>query len=484
MRSVVSGSGRLATRTRDFFALDDEWSRPGRGIERRDAVLTGVSLLVSLLVLELMRGLGSLEPLEQTPWQQRLLVTVIALPLLVRRRWPLLTVVGASIGYWAIATYTPLMASLLSTQVCYFLVVLGAVAWARSRRDMAGVVGAVVALMFLWLAWGLAVGNVVQEYVRTEDIDGWHLPTAFSAVGMAFVINVLFFGGAVIGGQTLWRAARQRTRLQDQASTIARQSAELQERAVVEERLRIARELHDVVAHHVSGMGVQAGAARRVLHRSPEQAEQALVDIEDASRGAVTQMRDLLGTLRAMDGAAGGGERRGDAGAEEEVGEGAGSTVPRAPEPGLGGLADLVEARSRQGLEVSLEVVEERAGDLDRVPPAVGHSLYRTTQEALTNVTRHSTARRARVAVRVGSGRAEVEVTDDGRPRGASGGSGMGHLGIRERAASHHGTVEIGPRPMGGYRVRMRVPVRPVDGAGDGTADGAGAPSGRVGERV
>ena len=94
------------------------------------------------------------------------------------------------------------------------------------------------------------------------------------------------------------------------------------------------------------------------------------------------------------------------------------------------------------------------------VPAAVGHSLYRTVQEALTNVTRHSTARHARVAIRVQAGHIEVEVTDDGRPRGTgSSGTGMGHLGLRERAASHQGVVEIGPRPMGGYRVRLRIPL-------------------------
>ena len=113
----------------------------------------------------------------------------------------------------------------------------------------------------------------------------------------------------------------------------------------------------------------------------------------------------------------------------------------------------------RSGFAMMLSV-EEDAGALGRVPDAIGHSLYRTAQEALTNVTRHSTARAARVTVRVDASSAEVEVTDDGRPRPGTSGTGMGQLGIRERISSHHGAVEMGPRPLGGYRVRARIPLR------------------------
>ena len=112
------------------------------------------------------------------------------------------------------------------------------------------------------------------------------------------LINVVYFGGAIIGGQAAWRAALQRDRLAEQARTIDAQATSLQRQAVVEERLRIARELHDVVAHHVSVIGIQAAAARRVLRRDAEAAEAALRSVETSSREAVTQMRELLGTLR------------------------------------------------------------------------------------------------------------------------------------------------------------------------------------------
>lgn len=422
-----------------FFALDDDWERPGGTISRGDALFTLTVVALSLFVLELMRALGSLVEIDVPVWQQWLLTAIPGLFLLTRRRAPLITVCAATLAYWAIATYEPLMASLLSTQVAYFLVVLGGVAWARNRRTMAGVYGVIIFAMFLWLVWGVAVGQATSDMVLAVDPDAW-IPATIAAPLMLSVINILYFGGAVLGGQVAWRSARQRLGLQEQTETIREQAGQLREAAVVEERLRIARELHDVVAHHVSGIGVQAAAARRVLDKDPEAAKGALARIEGGSRDAVTQMRGLLGTLR--------------------MGEGPTSEDTTAPEPTLADVADLVAERNGAVLAVTHDVVEDAPGDLDAVPTAVGHSLYRTAQEALTNVVRHSTAQRARVTVRVGARHAEVEVTDDGRPRPGTSGTGMGQLGIRERVSSHGGAVEIGPRPLGGYRVRARIPLQ------------------------
>ncbi|QBF44891.1 sensor histidine kinase [Janibacter limosus] len=422
-----------------FFALDDDWERPGGTISRGDALFTLTVVALSLFVLELMRALGSLVEVDRPIWQQWLLTAIPALFLLTRRRYPLLTAAAASLAYWAISSYEPLMASLLSTQVSYFLVVLGGVAWARNRRTMAGVYGVILFAMFLWLVWGFAVGQATTGMVGSPDPEAWIAPTIAAPV-MLSIINILYFGGAVIGGQAAWRSARQRAGLRTQTETIREQTGQLREAAVVEERLRIARELHDVVAHHVSGIGVQAAAARRVLDKDPEAAKGALLRIEGGSRDAVTQMRGLLGTLR--------------------MGEAPAPDTDHAPEPTLADVVGLVAERDGTALTVTHEVVEDSPGDLDAVPTAIGHSLYRTAQEALTNVVRHSSAQRARVTVRVGDRHAEVEVTDDGRPLPGSSGSGMGQLGIRERVSSHHGTVEIGPRPLGGYRVRARIPLR------------------------
>ena len=423
----------------EFFALDDDWVRPGGTVSRGDALFTLAVVAASLFVLELMRALGGLVEIDAPRWQQWLYTAVPALFLLTRRRFPLATAIGASIAYWAISTLEPLMASLLSTQIAYFLVILGGVAWARSRRAMAAVYAVVLFLMFLWLVWGIAVGQVLSDMVEASDPDAW-IPATIAAPLMLGVINILYFGGAVLGGQVAWRSARQRAHLEQQTVTIREQTERLRESAVIDERLRIARELHDVVAHHVSGIGVQAAAARRVMDRDPEAAKGALARIEGGSRDAVTQMRGLLGTLRM---------RESPAAADDH-----------APEPTLGDIAEMAQARSGSGLTVVHEVVEAREGDVAAVPASIGHSLYRTAQEALTNVTKHSTARTARVTVRVDGEHAEVEVTDDGRPRPGTSGTGMGQLGIRERVQSHHGIVEIGPRPLGGYRVRARIPLR------------------------
>ena len=230
----------------------------------------------------------------------------------------------------------------------------------------------------------------------------------------------------------------------EQASTIRDQSDTLRRRAVTDERLRIARELHDVVGHHVSVIGIQAAAARRVIDRDPEAAATALGDIERSSREAVTQMRSLLGTLR-------------------DLGEEAGERDGRAPEPGVSDLPALAAERTASGLVTAYDEVESSPGAAQQLPGPLGLSLYRVAQEALANTTRHSTARSARIVLRVedrtASPYAEVEVLDDGRPRGATSGSGLGHLGMRERAAGMRGEVEIGPRPTGGYRVRVRVPL-------------------------
>ena len=228
-----------------------------------------------------------------------------------------------------------------------------------------------------------------------------------------------------------------------QAEKLETQALELQRQAVIEERLRIARELHDVVAHHVAVIGVQAAAAGRMLRRDPGIAEQSLRSIESSSREAVAQMRGLLGTLRAADG------------------------EDRMPEPGLTDLHSLVEHSRAPGFDVEFDVVEDPELTLADVPGPIGLSLYRTVQEALANVRRHSTANRAQVSVRVSSepqprfthGFAEVEVIDEGRPRSGTSGTGLGLLGVRERLSAHGGISEIGPRVTGGYRVRVRLPL-------------------------
>jgi signal transduction histidine kinase len=436
---MPSTSQRVLT----WFGVDDEWERPRPGLGRQDVVLASSVAAISLLALELVRSAGGFEHTDVPVWAQWLAVASGAALLLGRRRWPLAVALLAA-GHMFVAGVTmPQVMGQASLQIVYFLALLSGVAWARDRRAMVITVSVIVLFMFAWIGWQFAVGSAAQEWVDeevgTERIGLF--PQIPAAVAITLVVNAIYFGGAIVGGGVSWRAARQRHWLQEQATTIAGQASRLREQAVIDERLRIARELHDVVAHGVSAMGIQAGAARRVLDRDPDAARTALANVEEASRDAVAQMRGLLGTLRE-------GETRGPGEA-------------RTTDAGVGDLPGLVAEVGNQGLSVSLDVVEAQPDAADRLPRGIGLAVYRTVQEALTNVRRHSTADAVSVVVRVdeSAAYAEVEVVDNGRPRHGTSGSGLGQLGIRERAATHDGQVDIGPRVTGGYRVRVRYPL-------------------------
>jgi signal transduction histidine kinase len=249
-------------------------------------------------------------------------------------------------------------------------------------------------------------------------------------------INIVYFFGAIAWGLVSYRNAHQRQLLVEQADALRREQERNAERAVAEDRLRIARDLHDAVAHHVTGIGIQAAAARHVLDRDPASSRTALAAIEQSSRSAVHEMHQIVGLLRD----------------EHEPAS--------ARSPGIAGLSTLaLDAESDQ-----LTVHYREVGDPFDVPDPVGTSLFRTAQEALTNVRRHSTAREAEMVLRyvdTADRSVEVEVLDAGSPVLARDASrrGFGLQGLRERAAVHDATVDIGPRPEGGFRVRVRFPV-------------------------
>jgi signal transduction histidine kinase len=203
--------------------------------------------------------------------------------------------------------------------------------------------------------------------------------------------------------------------------------------AVVEERARIARELHDAIAHNVSMMVVQAGAERRVLDGTNGSTKEVLVTIERIGRGALTEMRRLVGMLRS------------DAG------------DPLAPQPGLDDLPALVERVREAGLPVELHV----DGDRRELPVGIELSAYRIVQEALTNALKHAGRAQASVHVRYGRDSLELEIVDDGagaQAPVASGGHGL--VGMRERVALYGGRLDAGRRPTGGFGVRVLLPTR------------------------
>ncbi|TWP38165.1 sensor histidine kinase [Leekyejoonella antrihumi] len=432
----------MRDRVASFFGIGDTWRRPlPEHWLRNDLIIAVGFLIFAALGIELSRSTYQLTKTVQPIWLQYLPLVIGAAILVWRRRLPLTVMLlcGANMFITGI-TMSEVMLGVI-VQFLYLYGFFSAVAWGHPRRRTAVAAALLVLFMFGWIAYQFIAGGPNLDQVHALDRAGTKglLTATAASIIYSYLVNSIYFGGAVLGGAAAWRNARQHASLADQASTIASQSEQLQEQAVVAERLRIARELHDVVAHHVSVIGVQAGAARRVLDKNPAAAEGALSTIEASSRSAVGEMRNLLGTLRAS-------QTCGD----------------RAPEPGFPDIATLIEQFRVAGMHVDLQFVDDTPALTDDVPPAVGLGLYRTTQEALANVRRHSTSRSATVCIRLGRERgrayAEAEVLDAGRLRPGMHGTGLGLLGIQERVVAHGGVAEIGPRATGGYRVRVRLP--------------------------
>jgi signal transduction histidine kinase len=313
------------------------------------------------------------------------------------------------------------------------------------------------------VTYGHGIGMVVALYTVASACERRRAIPAFVAVTLGvlalltagalwapqpitadlFFVNLLIIGFTWALGDNLRTRRAYTAELEDRAARLERQREADTQAAAADERARIARELHDVVAHHVSVMAVQAGAARRVAATQPERAREAIESIEGTARLALTELRRLLGVLRRGDGAAG-----------QET------AAVLAPQPGLDELEALAEQTRVAGLRVDL-VIE---GQPRPLPAAVDLSAYRIVQEALTNTLKHARAVKARVRVRYGPRELELTVVDDGRgivDQAELAGGGHGLVGMRERVALFGGELEVGPRPGGGLRVAARLPFEP-----------------------
>jgi signal transduction histidine kinase len=224
------------------------------------------------------------------------------------------------------------------------------------------------------------------------------------------------------------------TQAEERAASLERTRTAEARQAVVEERNRIAREMHDVLAHSVSMMVVQAEAGPVVVERDPQRAIQAFDAISATGRSALTELRRLLGVLRE---------------------DGAG---PLAPQPGIAQLSELVDAVRAAGIDVAWTPLADRP----ETPPALDLAVYRIVQEALTNVVKHAGPARVVLSVEVAGDRVRIDVADDGLGGSPAGSAGRGLVGMRERAAAVGGTVTAGPGPGGGWRVTAELPLAPV----------------------
>jgi signal transduction histidine kinase len=278
-------------------------------------------------------------------------------------------------------------------------------------------------------AYSVAARRPVREVVAAATLIGVVLvglavvATGFGASSV--LASLLGFSAAIFVGWTM-QARRDRIVVLESEQTHAAM------RAAADERLRIAQELHDVVAHSLGVIAVQAGVGMTVIDSDPEEARRAFENISRTSRSSLAEIRGVLGMVRNASGA-----------------------PTYTPAPGLGDVRRLAQEMTAAGLEVDVTV----DGDIRGVPPGVELAAYRIVQEALTNTLRHAHAHRARVRLDGAKGLLCIEVVDDGR--GASGGqNGGGHglVGMRERAAVYGGSLDAGPAAGGGFRVTARLP--------------------------
>ncbi|MTE24660.1 sensor histidine kinase [Microbacterium sp. ZXX196] len=365
---------------------------------------------------------------------------LIALPFVVRRRFPIAVAIVVNVVY--IVGMEAGVPELYVGQVALFLTMYTIGAWSQNRRRALYARLGIIAAMFVWML--VATFRAATDAPNSDVAAVGVLSPVLAYMLIMWLVNVVFFGGAFYMGDRAYDAALNRQALAERTRQLEEQQELAAAQAVALDRVRIARELHDVVAHHVSAMGVQAGAARAVVDTDPAAAKRALAAVEASAREAIGELRHLLDTLRSGD-------------AEEDE---APSTL------GLESLDPLVRSVDEAGTPATLRVVGEQAS----VPAFVQVNLFRIAQEALTNARRHGGPNvRADVRVRYEPGAVELEVANTGRVVLASR-AGLGTLGMRERATAMGARLEAGPRDGGGYLVRVRVPIAEAPGGGGWSA--------------
>jgi signal transduction histidine kinase len=363
-------------------------------------VLDTVAALITAAVcvyaaIDMPQGAGPHEP----AWVSVVTGALIGLPLAGRHRWP--------ISVAAVVTASSAVALLTAVIPDY------------------AAAGPALAIAIAIYAVGLMVPDRRSMATAAGCLVGMAVVLAFAADGLWNGAGAVGYAAVMIGPAWLvgWM-------LRERRASAARFRAQLVREAATEERLRVARDLHDVVGHTMSLIAVKASVAVHVAADRPQEALDALRVIETTSREALLETRRLLGMLR-----------------DEEPD----------PPPGADDLRALAERASAGGVQVRLDVPPD-VFDGATVPDTIARSVYRIVQEALTNVVKHAAPAKCRASVTVGPDAVSIEVVDDGRRPAGTIRAGHGLIGMRERAGLHGGSFEAGPRPEGGFRVSVRLP--------------------------
>ena len=407
----------------------DTWvrPRPGRVGYRRDLALAVFIAVGGGITAALYSRIGLYT--EPAPlWLTVVVILGYSLPLALRRRFPLVVAVVVSAAFFIGGQF--LVPEALVINIALFIAIYTLGAWGHDRRAANFVRAVITVGMFVWI-----FANIAITTADPETMPGFSRAGLFSELAAWSVIqvitNLLYFIGAWAFGNAMWSSARRKAQLVEQAAELADEREFSAQQAVALDRVRIARELHDVVAHHVSVMGVQAGAARRVVQTDPAQASASLEVVEQNAREAVDELHRLLTTLRDSD---------------SDPASGSASTR------GAAQLEELVAATDGARLQI--------VGEPRPLTALVGFTVYRVAQEALTNVRKHAGPRAtADVRLRYDTDTVQLEITDTGTATPRSTRGGLGQVGMRERVDAVGGTLELGRQAHGGYLVRATIPV-------------------------
>ncbi|MCF2572358.1 sensor histidine kinase [Brevibacterium sp. UCMA 11754] len=378
-------------------------------------------------------------PFKAPLWVLFLCSILLTAPLLFRRRYP------SQVAWTQAAVFvTSQILGTMEPQAAQFILFMGMYsigAWQTNRR------AAFLSRVFLCL--GILIYMVFMMLSQVGAVGEMTVLQFAAASGVNLLVNVAFFGAAWLFGNRAWKQRQLMSELRTANEEVRTQERQLTSQALDLERVRIARELHDGIAHHITGVGIHAAAARRSLEKNPDKARESLKTIESSTRETVDELRALVYTLRDTD----------DASTGEHNTKG---------NPGLGDIPELIDASRRSGQKIDVVTI----GEPRPLTPITEMSIYRVIQESLTNCRRYAGSHaEVDVRLRYGTTDLEVEISDtrspgalreeahrESEPPAKQAGLGLGIVGMRERMSALGGSLEAGPKSRGGWLVRAQIP--------------------------